>query len=291
MLHYVYDTTDESKMNRAVDMHDLNEAISAPYREKIESRGSTARDQLSEKRLNRRVRFQSAQRTTFIRSSETSKTIENLKNSIWYQPADIQKFQWHDEMLIKKYRSIVRNKQRMGRINLKEIDILTTEMESEMRGLEDEFNVLAQQRYQRRLYDSCRAVLVEQERQRDLWSNDSNANQSFLLDAEMIRKVYADSSRNSKLIAYSLGLSDAAFVRQFQKNSPIHDDAFRNGTNKKRETKMTLQKDRAPLAHKSKIEKENTKRTASSLLRQRQLSHINALNAVGATLLTTRVSI
>jgi hypothetical protein len=277
-------------MNRTLEMHDMNEAIYMPCREKIETTTRTDRDnRLPEEHANRRVRFQPALCTTFVRSDVTFQTLAECKHLVWYQPADIQKFQCNDEILVKKYRAFVRNNQRLGQTKSKYIEKLG--METEMRGLEDEFNLLAQMRHLRRLEDSCRAVLMEQERQWDLWSKDENTKQSFILDAEMIRKVYSNSSMNSKLIAYSLGRSDATFARQFQNDSPICEYVSRNHNstvvNKNRKTKSTLQRDRDQMPFKSKEEKKSTNVTASSILRQLQLSHIHTIHTAG----TTRVSI
>ena len=255
-------------MNRALDTYDMNEAISAPCREKKELIINSGRE-----RANRRVRFQLEHCTTVVRSEETFETLEKLKHLVWYQPTDIQQFQSNDEMMIKKYRSFVRNNQRLGRSKLNDVEKLEMEMVAEMRGLENTFNVLSQLSHQRRLEVSCRGVLNEQERQKKLWSKDLEANEPFLIDAESIRKVYANYSMNSKLIAYSLGRSDATFVRQFQKISPVKCHVLCNN------------KALRPL--KPKDEKERTNVTASSILRQRQLNHINAFHSTCAT----RVSI
>ena len=263
-------------MNRALDMHYMNDVIYAPCRATIESTESTGRNHLP----NRHVRFQPARYTMSLTSGGTSQTLEECKRLVWYQPADFQNFQNNNEILIQKYRSALRNNHRLGRTKLKDIEKLEMEIEAEMRGLEDNFDVISGLRHQRRLADSVSAVLIEQERQRDLWSKDASANSSFLPDAEMIRKVYSISSMNSKLIACSLGRSDAIFARQFQKLSPICDYVLHKNNNigtEKGETKSTLQRDRAQISLKSRKEKRRMDVTASSILRQRQLDRINAL--------------
>lgn len=260
-------------MNRELGMNDLNETKKASCRGKIDSTKRTDRQ-------TRRVRFQPRNCTTFVGSNQTSHTLKDSKHLVWYQAADIKKFQTNDDLLIRKYRSFVRNNQRLGR-NMSN-DMEKMEMEAEMRGLEENFNILSQLRHQRRLEDSCRAVLIEQQRQRDLWSNALKDDQAFLLDVELVRKVYSSSAMNAKLIAYSLGRADAAFARQFQKNSKD----CKIGT-KIEETKSALQRDSAQHHIKPKKEKMITNATASAILRQRHLGHINALNVAVAT----RVSI
>jgi hypothetical protein len=195
-------------------------------------------------------------------------------------------------MLIKKYRTLVRNIQRLGRTKLNNIEI--NEMEAEMRGLEDDFTVLSHLRHQRRLEDSFYAVMIEQERQRDLWSKNSKDSHSFLLDVEMVQKVYSSSAMSSKLIAYSLGRADATFARQFQKISPTYKYTLlkdgRVGT-KNMETRSSSQRNRAPLQTKEENAITTITATGSSILRQRHLGHIighnNAFHVTGAT----RVSI
>jgi hypothetical protein len=277
-------------MNRVHDMNNKNEAICVQSGDKVESMVTTDRDRLPEARQIHRVRFHPTKCTAFMIPNESFQSIEECKHLLWYQHDDIQKFQRNDEMLIKKYRTLVRNIQRLGRTKLNNIEI--NEMEAEMRGLEDDFTVLSHLRHQRRLEDSFYAVMIEQERQRDLWSKNSKDSHSFLLDVEMVQKVYSSSAMSSKLIAYSLGRADATFARQFQKISPTYKYTLlkdgRVGT-KNMETRSSSQRNRAPLQ--TKEENAITTITASSILRQRHLGHINghinAFHVTGAT----RVSI
>lgn len=272
-------------MNFTLEEQDIHNAIGASCDEIIEPK-NMADDRMSLERPNCRVRFQPARCTKIVHPDETSQILVERKHLVWYQPSDIQHFQFNDETLIRKYRSIVRSNQRLGRNNLEDVES-EKKIEDEMRGLEDNFSILSQLRHQRRLADARGGVLTEQERQRDLWAKGVNASQSFVLDVEMLRNVYASSSMKSKLIAYSLGQSDAAIARKFQNESPISCRVLRSNRNIgniQEEMKSTLRKDRN---HTSPTFNKKTECTASSILRQQQIRHIHALHAVGST----RVSI
>ena len=285
-----------SGMNPAFEKHDVNEAITPSHAKKIEAIIITGRDRPPGDKTNRQVRFRPAHHTTFIDSEETSETLKELKTLVWYQSADITRFLRSNEILIRKYRSIVRQSQRKQRTELIATgieDSFLKEMEVEMRGLEDNFSTISQMRHRQRLENSRRGVLIEQERQRDLWSKSAKEYQAFVLDVEMMRKVCSSNSTSSELIAHSLGRSDAAFTRQLRNMSPNQCDIYRqnncNIETSKLETTSARHnaKPRILTDGASNEGMERTKATASSILRQLQLRHIQALFTAN----TKRVSI
>lgn len=196
------------------------------------------------KRQAQRVRFAKVECTyQSIDDTESTTTPSKIHDDgeeidqashLWYQTEDFKKFRSDDKKLMRVYRNLIKQKQRvpvgtMDDENLKFIDEQIANLEDEIRGLEDYKSIRANIDFKHRRYACGYAVMKEQARQRKLflfqqkrmkiddemsdgftWISSSN----FELDATSIRNCVLDTSMKSKLLAFTLGLSDASYVRQ-----------------------------------------------------------------------------
>jgi hypothetical protein len=254
-------------------------------------------DCAAHRRPNRTVRFQSTECTLVVYSNDTNTTSEEeRKSSQWYKVADIRKFQSNNESLIRKYRALVRSRQRLDRrdVSTNERVVSTTmEIEEEMRGLEDNFSILSQLLHKRRLAESYRGVLNEQLRQKNLWNQGGHANKPFFLDSDMIRKVSVNNSMKSKIIGEKLGEEDAAFVWKLKNNTQLCKGSFIQNNKhvnkidcKQPERKSTFRKADASMSMVQNTCSKKAKGTGSSLIRKSQISYIAAIHSTCSVRLT-----
>jgi hypothetical protein len=170
---------------------------------------------------NQKVRFNIDETTTindsFCPSFEDGTSCD--------EEADIRTIQNNNENLIKKYRALIRinpslsgNKEHRTSTLAKQRKL----MNEELRGLEDHLSTLSSLLYKRRVAACCQGVLNEQLRQKNLWKNGVHNDRPFILDSELVRKVSANNSMKSKMMAYSFGLADAAYVSQAQQHDVDH---------------------------------------------------------------------
>ena len=153
---------------------------------------------------------------------------------LWYNTEDFKKFRSDDKRLMKVYRNLLKQKQRipvgeMDDENMKFIDEKIVNLEDEIRGLEDYKSVRANIDFKHRRHACCDAVMKEQAKQQKLFRfqqkrmkiNDETTDditwssaREFVLDVTSIRKCVLNTSMKSKLLAFTLGLADADYVRQ-----------------------------------------------------------------------------
>jgi hypothetical protein len=195
-------------------------------------------------RPTRRVQFQIVECThhTTDDAVSTSKTSHERDEEgqpyqashLWYRTEDFKKFRSDDKKLMKVYRNLIKQKQHIpnGTLddeNMNFMDEKIADVEDEIRGLEDYKSVRANIDFKHRRHACCDAVMKEQAKQWNLFRfqqkrmkiNDETTDditwcsaRSFVLDAASIRNCVLNTSMKSKLLAYTLGLSDAAYVRQ-----------------------------------------------------------------------------
>ena len=156
---------------------------------------------------------------------------------LWYRTEDFKKFRSDDKKLMRVYRNLIKRKQRIpaGTIDADNMSFINEEiekLEDEIRGLEDYKSIRANIDFKHRRHACCYAVMKEQARQRKLFlfqkkrmridddSTDDSAwkisTNTFELDVTSIRNSVLDTSMKSKLLAFTLGLSDASYIRQMK---------------------------------------------------------------------------
>jgi hypothetical protein len=174
------------------------------------------------KKMNRRVQFHKVECT--VHTIERMEFTEQMKESLWYQPTDCRKFRTDDKKLMRTYRGLVKRMHQTNDIvEISSLNQQIEQMEEEIRGLEDYKSLRAHLDEKHRRISCCHAVLKEQIRQRTLFllqqptsddDDDDDWSSPFTLDATLIRNCVLDTSMKSKLLAFTLGLSDASYVRQ-----------------------------------------------------------------------------
>jgi hypothetical protein len=201
-------------------------------------------DDGSKTHQKQRVRFHDVE-CTYLINNDVDNTITQIdehldgddvfhSSDLWYQTEDFKRFRSEDKKLMRVYRNLIKRKQRIpidtiDEDNMNFINEQIEKLEDEIRGLEDYKSVRANIDFKHRRHACCYAVMKEQARQRKLflfqkkrmriddettddiaWITSSN----FELDATAIRNSVLDTSMKSKLLAFTLGLSDASHVRQ-----------------------------------------------------------------------------
>jgi hypothetical protein len=174
------------------------------------------------KRSKRRVQFNAVECT--VHTIERIEYTEQMKELLWYQPSDCKVFRSNDKTLMKTYRRLMKRMHQT--IDVEEMSMLKMQieqMEDETRGLENYRSLRANLDDKHRRISCCHAVLKEQERQRALYqfqrprlfdTDFDDWSSQFILDETLIRNCVLDTSMKSKLLAYTLGLSDASYVRE-----------------------------------------------------------------------------
>jgi hypothetical protein len=270
-------------------------------------------------------------RVQFHKVECTYQTIDNVDASatladehvdgvdLWYHSQDFKKFRSDDKKLMRVYRNLIKRKQRIPEGSMDEdnsnfIDEQIEKLEDEIRGLEDYKSVRANIDFKHRRHACCYAVMKEQARQRKLFlfqkkrmriddesTDDSTwiVTSNFELDATSIRNSVLDTSMKSKLLAFTLGLSDASYVRQMNTaddtfQSVVEEESMTEDVNENLSKHCIVEVDEQHVYSKvppryddvddtksSPVSRFNTispislkKATASSILRSLQLRHL-----------------
>jgi hypothetical protein len=183
----------------------------------------------------RRVRFQEKECEVYTYSMGPLYHFEEQKRILWYQRDDFQQFKKNNKKLIREYRYMMKCSSQLSSImasnDTNKIAVLNNRsvLEDEIRGLENHLSARAQLDFQHRKTACCRAVLHEQNKQTSFYYQQEQQRgihvepferKMTTIDTKWIRTVSLRKTKMSKIMAYSLGKSDASYVRQLKKTKP-----------------------------------------------------------------------